>query len=91
MADLDQVLFTFASYNAGANRVAQLRKEAATRGLNPNVWFDNVEYVAADRIGAETVTYVSNIYKYYIAYQLILDAQAAREKAKGGITGDGKR
>ena len=61
MADLDKVLFTFASYNAGANRVAQLRKEAATRGLNPNVWFHNVEYVAADRIGAETVTYVSTI------------------------------
>jgi membrane-bound lytic murein transglycosylase MltF len=50
------------TYNAGRNRVAQLRKEAATRGLNPNVWFHNVEYVAAARIGEETVTYVSNIY-----------------------------
>ncbi|SAL03167.1 extracellular solute-binding protein [Caballeronia calidae] len=81
MTNLDKVLFTFASYNAGPARVAKLRKEAAERGLNPNVWFHNVEYVAADRIGAETVTYVSNIYKYYIAYQLIMDARAAKEKA----------
>ena len=48
-----------------------LRKEAAKRGLDPNVWFQNVEYVAAEKIGQETVTYVSNIYKYYIAYRLI--------------------
>jgi membrane-bound lytic murein transglycosylase MltF len=81
MTDLDKVLFTFASYNAGPGRVAQLRKEAVKRGLDPNVWFHNVEYVAADRIGAETVTYVSNIYKYYIAYQLIMETRAAREKA----------
>ena len=81
MTELDKVLFTFASYNAGPGRVAQLRKEAVKRGLDPNVWFHNVEYVAADKIGAETVTYVSNIYKYYIAYQLILDARAQREKA----------
>jgi membrane-bound lytic murein transglycosylase MltF len=81
MTELDKVLFTFASYNAGPGRVARLRKTAAERGLNPNVWFHNVEYVAADQIGAETVTYVSNIYKYYIAYQLILDARAQREEA----------
>jgi membrane-bound lytic murein transglycosylase MltF len=68
MTELDKVLFTFASYNAGPGRIAQLRKEAVKRGLDPNVWFNNVEYVAADKIGAETVTYVSNIYKYYIAY-----------------------
>src|SRR5215470_589433 len=43
MTDLDKALFTFASYNAGPNRVAQLRKEAATRGFNKNVWFHNVE------------------------------------------------
>ena len=91
MSELDKVLFTFASYNAGPGRIAQLRREAVTRGLDSNVWFHNVEYVAADRIGAETVTYVSNIYKYYIAYELIMEAQAAREKAKGEITVDGKR
>jgi membrane-bound lytic murein transglycosylase MltF len=81
MTKLNKALFAFASYNAGAGRVRQLRQEAARRGLDPNVWFHNVEYVAADKIGAETVTYVANIYKYYIAYQLILDATMERAQA----------
>ncbi|MCU0223506.1 MAG: transporter substrate-binding domain-containing protein [Acidobacteria bacterium] len=81
MTNLDKALFAFASYNAGAGRVSQLRKEAAKRGLDPNVWFHNVEYVAADKIGAETVTYVSNIYKYYIAYNLIMEARAEKQQA----------
>jgi len=81
MTKLDKALFAFASYNAGAGRIAGLRKEAQKRGLDPNVWFFNVEYVAADKIGQETVTYVSNIYKYYIAYKLIVEAQNAREEA----------
>jgi membrane-bound lytic murein transglycosylase MltF len=90
MTELDKALFTFASYNAGPARVAQLRKEAVNRGLNPNVWFHNVEYVAADKIGSETVTYVSNIYKYYIAYKLIMEARAAREKATETIKSQSK-
>jgi len=81
MTKLDKALFAFASYNAGAGRISQLRKEAAKRGLDPNVWFHNVEYVAAEKIGAETVTYVSNIYKYYIAYSLIVEAGAEKKKA----------
>jgi membrane-bound lytic murein transglycosylase MltF len=81
MTKLDKALFAFASYNAGAGRMAQLRKEAAKRGLDPHVWFHNVEYVAAEKIGAETVTYVGNIYKYYIAYNLIMEARAERAKA----------
>jgi membrane-bound lytic murein transglycosylase MltF len=90
MTELDKALFTFASYNAGPARVAQLRKEAVKRGLNPNVWFHNVEYVAADKIGAETVTYVSNIYKYYIAYKLIMEAREARDKAAEKIKSQSK-
>jgi membrane-bound lytic murein transglycosylase MltF len=81
MTNLDKALFAFASYNAGAGRISQLRKEAARRGLDPNVWFHNVEYVAAEKIGAETVTYVSNIYKYYIAYKLLMESKAERERA----------
>jgi membrane-bound lytic murein transglycosylase MltF len=88
MTKLDKALFAFASYNAGAGRVSSLRREAARRGLDPNIWFHNVEYVAAEKVGQETVTYVSNIYKYYVAYRLILDSQQARkeamEKLKGG-------
>ncbi|MGE6917472.1 transglycosylase SLT domain-containing protein [Achromobacter kerstersii] len=77
MTDLNKGLFAFAAYNAGPGRISQLRKEAAAKGLDPNVWFDNVERVAAQRIGRETVQYVSNIYKYYIAYSLVR-AQGAR-------------
>jgi membrane-bound lytic murein transglycosylase MltF len=90
MTKLDKALFAFASYNAGAGRISQLRKEAAKRGLDPNVWFHNVEYVAAEKIGPETVTYVSNIYKYYIAYKLIMEARAEREKAAEKMKGQSK-
>jgi membrane-bound lytic murein transglycosylase MltF len=81
MTRLDKGLFAFASYNAGAGRIRQLRKEAAKRGLDPNVWFGNVEQIASERIGRETVTYVSNIYKYYIAYKLVMDEEARRTAA----------
>jgi membrane-bound lytic murein transglycosylase MltF len=81
MDPLNKGLFAFASYNAGPSRVQGLRKEAALRGLNPNVWFNNVEVVAADKIGSETVTYVSNIYKYYIAYTLVAENEAERQRA----------
>ncbi len=90
MTQLDKALFSFASYNAGPARVSQLRSAAAKRGLDPNVWFGNVEYLAAEKIGAETVTYVSNIYKYYIAYRLIMDARAEREKAIESMKGQKK-
>ena len=73
MDALNKVLFAFASYNAGPARIRSLRTEAQRLGLDPNVWFDNVERVAAYRIGRETVQYVANIYKYYIAYTLVQD------------------
>ena len=79
---LNQWLFTFASYNAGPARVASLRKEAAKMGLDPNVWFGNVEVVAAKRVGRETVQYVSNIYKYYIAYKLLLEQNKNKQAVK---------
>ena len=82
MDRLNKGLFAFASYNAGPGRVRQLRREAERRGLNPNVWFNNVERIASERIGRETVQYVSNIYKYYVAYRLALDEQAEKAKEK---------
>jgi membrane-bound lytic murein transglycosylase MltF len=88
MDDLNKGLMTFAAYNAGPGRLRQLRRETETRGLNPNVWFGNVERVASERIGRETVTYVSNIYKYYITYRLLADQQERRAAAKAAV---GKR
>jgi membrane-bound lytic murein transglycosylase MltF len=86
MTNLDKTLFAFASYNAGAGRIAGLRVRAEKRGLNPNIWFHNVEYIAAEKIGKETVTYVSNIFKYYVAYRLIMDARAEKEAATKAAT-----
>lgn len=86
MDRLNKGLFTFAAYNAGPGKIRQMRKEAQERGLDPNVWFGNVEQVTADRVGAEPVTYVSNIYKYYIAYRLITQQEAAREAAKTSMS-----
>jgi len=82
---LNRQLFAFASYNAGPARIATLRKEAEAQGLDPNVWFNNVEIVASKRIGQETVRYVGNIFKYYVAYKLVVDAQAEREQALQGL------
>ena len=80
---LNRVLLTFASYNAGPARVSKLRKEAKTMNLDPNVWFNNVEIVAAKRIGRETVQYVNNIFKYYIAYSFITDHMNQKEINRG--------
>ena len=59
-----------------------MRRETEKRGLNPNLWFGNVERIASERIGRETVTYVSNIYKYYIAYRLMAQARDAKAAVK---------
>src|SRR6478736_677342 len=85
MDDLNKTLMTFAAYNAGPGRLRQLRRETAQRGLDPNLWFNNVERVASERIGRETVTYVSNIYKYYITYRLVSAQMERREAAKADV------
>lgn len=82
MTRQNKVLFAFAAYNAGPGRITQMRREAAKRGLDPNVWFNNVEMITAEKVGSETVTYVSNIYKYYIAYKLVVQETENRQRAK---------
>jgi membrane-bound lytic murein transglycosylase MltF len=76
---LNKTLMVFASYNAGPTRISRLRKKAAADGLNPNEWFGNVELVVAKDVGQETVQYVSNIYKYYVAYKLTLEESAGKQ------------
>lgn len=71
--DLDPLqrwLLALAAYNAGPRRVAELRNKAAREGYDRDRWFNNVEIIAARQIGAETVGYVSNVYKYYVGYKL---------------------
>ena len=85
-SEQDRTLFAFASYNAGPGAISRMRGEAKKRGLDPDKWFDNVEVVVARRIGMETTTYVRNIFKYYAAYKLALDAQEATRKAREQAT-----
>jgi membrane-bound lytic murein transglycosylase MltF len=80
MDNVNKMLFAFASYNAGPAKVNKLRKETAAMGLNPNVWFHNVEIAAAKVLGRETVQYVSNIYKYYIAYRMVAKQREKKQK-----------
>ena len=84
LTPLERTLMVFASYNAGPTRIARLRKKAREQGLNPNEWFDNVEFAVARDVGQETVDYVSNIYKYYTAYRLTLAEAERLRNAKRG-------
>lgn len=82
MDPLNKTLITLAAYNAGPARLKQCRALAADMGLNPNLWFHNVEYAVAKKVGRETVSYVGNIYKYYVGWELMAERKAARERAK---------
>jgi len=77
---LNQWLFSLAAYNAGPAKISRYRREAAESGYDPGRWFDNVEIIAARRIGSETVTYVSNVFKYYVGYQISMERGALREE-----------
>jgi len=87
MDTFNRTMFAFAAYNAGPARIRKLRTKAAEQGYDPNLWFDNVEVMAARDIGRETVQYVSNILKYYVAYRLSVQKQLERDQArnKAGI------
>ena len=78
-------LFAFASYNCGPGNISRMRKTAEKRGLDPNEWFNNVELVVAEKIGMETTTYVRNIFKYYVAYKIMLEAQEVQRKARESV------
>jgi membrane-bound lytic murein transglycosylase MltF len=66
-------VFAIAAYNAGPARIQTLRRKAEAQGLDPNVWFNNVELVSARVVGRENVEYVRNILKYWVAYRLAAD------------------
>jgi membrane-bound lytic murein transglycosylase MltF len=80
--ETNRSLFAFAAYNAGPARIEQMRVEARKRRLDPDKWFNNVEVVTADKVGLQTTTYVRNIYKYYAAYKLMLEVEAAQKEAR---------
>ena len=81
ISPFDRMAFSWAAYNAGPARVRKLRKEAESMGLDPNVWFNNVEVAAGKLVGTEPVRYVANIHKYYIAYRLAFAHKEDKEQA----------
>ena len=78
---LDRILFSFAAYNAGPRNTARARKRTAQLGLNPNRWFGNVEIGMYRAVSGEPVTYVRNIYKYYVTYRQLEVMREKQEKA----------
>jgi membrane-bound lytic murein transglycosylase MltF len=82
----NRTLFAFASYNAGPGNISRMMKIAEKEGLDPLQWFNNVELVVAKKIGIETTTYVRNIYKYYVAYKLTLEARETQREARKKIS-----
>lgn len=73
--DLEQrrkIRMSLAAYNAGPRTVQRARARAIKMGLDPNVWFRNVELGMAAIRKAEPITYVSEINKRYISYSLLL-------------------
>lgn len=80
--DLNRTLLSFAAYNAGPGNLSKARKRAVKLGLNPNVWFENVEIAMAQSVSREPVIYVLNIFKYYTAFKLIQAERAAKAAAE---------
>jgi len=80
---LNTIFLALASYNAGQTRIRRLRRETAEKGLDPNVWLHNVELAAAREIGRETVQYVRNIYRYYLAFRRVEVKRAQRADREG--------
>lgn len=74
----DTINFALAAYNAGPGRVRQLQRIAERKGLNPHKWFYNVEIIARNQIGHETVNYVTGIQKTTQALKLA--TKMAQEK-----------
>jgi len=84
VTELNRIFFALASYNGGQTRIRRLRRETAAEGLDPNLWFDNVELATARVIGRETVQYVGNIYKLYLAFRMAEERRGERLQRADG-------
>ncbi len=82
--NVNRMLFSFAAYNAGPNRIARLRALAPKYGFDPNQWFNNVESIVERRVGQEPVRYVGNIYKYYVAFRRLREMEEKKEVNRPG-------
>jgi membrane-bound lytic murein transglycosylase MltF len=81
-SEQNRTLFAMAAYNAGPTRISRLRRAAPGQGYDRDVWFNNVEVAVGRSVGREPVRYVRDIYKYYAAYKLQLEAREETEAAR---------
>ncbi len=91
ISPLDQVLFSFAAYNAGPGNMNRARRRARRLGFDPNRWFGNVEIGMYRAVSGEPASYVRNIYKSYVTYRGLERTRQAREDALGEAPGTGMR
>jgi len=81
----NQVLFSLAAYNAGPGNIRKSRARAEKMGLDPNIWFGNVEIATAKAVSSEPVIYVRNIFKYAVDIRLSMDMVETRDAAASKI------
>ncbi len=81
----DRFALALAAYNAGPAKLRKMRQLARRMGLDPNRWFGHVEVAAGLITGRETVRYVANIFKYYLAYRLMSGIDEQRAKTLGSL------
>ena len=80
MEPIVRLRFALAAYNAGPANVIRARALAAEMGYDPNRWFLHGEIGALKLIGQETVRYVSNVNKFYLAYSLADTLDCLKDK-----------
>jgi membrane-bound lytic murein transglycosylase MltF len=80
-----RVDFALAAYNAGPTRVSRLRRNAASQGYDPNLWFGHVEMLVRKEVGREPIKYVMNVNKYYVAFKLAQEAYRDRTAIKEAV------
>lgn len=67
----DRLRMMLASYNAGPKRVKDAVEKTKQMGLNPKIWFRNIELGMLELGYNEPVIYVSEINKHYVSYLLL--------------------
>ena len=88
ISERNRIRFALAAYNAGPTKVARMRSRARKMGFDPNRWYRNVEIAALRMVGQETVRYVSNINKYYVAYRLHYESEKSRNRQKESLASE---
>ncbi len=71
MDEAERIRMSLAAYNAGPRTLINARHRAQKMGLDPNIWFQNVEMALLEARKTEPVKYVSDVNRYYLSYVLL--------------------